>query len=448
MLEGLLKLSRTKYRLIRAIVVGVSLLASTISFPHIPEFMEGERPSFAPILDGMKDAVVNISVTTRQGYSISWFDQYGELNPRRRYREVQSAGSGVIIDADRGLVVTNHHVISQARRVVITLQDRRTFDADFLGSDPTTDIALLRIEADNLTSLELGDSDALRVGDFVIAIGNPFGLGQTVTSGIVSALGRNEVGIIGAEDFIQTDASINPGNSGGALIDIEGNLIGINTAIYSPSGTSLGIGFAIPSNMVKAISEQLITYGNISRGMFGVRTEPISKDVAEALELPDINGVVVTEVIAGSGADKAGMRIDDVITEVDGTKIANREYLWTKIALLRVGQEFDLTIIRNGEEIQVRGTVQEFQIGNELVPGIYIDEIPASHPYYGRIRGVVVSSIDSRISDSKLQKGDLILEINTTSISRLADIRALDLERRPLILRVLRGTQQFREILR
>lgn len=448
MLEGLLKLSRTKYRLIHAIVVGVSLLASTISFPHIPEFMEGERPSLAPILDGMKDAVVNISVTTRQGYSISWFDQYGELNPRRRYREVQSAGSGVIIDADRGLVVTNHHVISQARRVVITLQDRRTFDADFLGSDPTTDIALLRIEADNLTSLELGDSDALRVGDFVIAIGNPFGLGQTVTSGIVSALGRNEVGIIGAEDFIQTDASINPGNSGGALIDIEGNLIGINTAIYSPSGTSLGIGFAIPSNMVKAISEQLITYGNISRGMFGVRTEPISKDVAEALELPDINGVVVTEVIAGSGADKAGMRIDDVITEVDGTKIANREYLWTKIALLRVGQEFDLTIIRNGEEIQVRGTVQEFQIGNELVPGIYIDEIPASHPYYGRIRGVVVSSIDSRISDSKLQKGDLILEINTTSISRLADIRALDLERRPLILRVLRGTQQFREILR
>lgn len=410
--------------------------------------MEGERPSFAPILEGMKDAVVNISVTTRRGYSITWFDELGDLNPQRRYRDVQAAGSGVIIDATRGLVITNHHVIAQARRVVITLQDRRAFDAEFLGSDPTTDIALLRIDADNLTELELGDSDALRVGDFVIAIGNPFGLGQTVTSGIVSALGRNEVGIVGAEDFIQTDASINPGNSGGALIDIEGNLVGINTAIYSPSGTSLGIGFAIPSNMVKAISEQLTTYGNISRGMFGVRTEAISKEVAAALDLPDISGVVVTEVVAGSGADKAGMRIDDVITEVEGTAIANREYLWTKIALLRVGQEFDLTVIRNGEEIQVRGTVQEFQLGNELVPGIYVDEIPASHPYYGRIRGVVVSSIDSRISASKLQKGDLILEINTTNISRLADIQALDLNRRPLILRVLRGTQQFRLILR
>ena len=448
MLEGLLKLSRAKYRLIRTIVAGVFLLVSTISFAHIPVFMEGERPSLAPILEGMKDAVVNISVTTRQGYSITWFDSMGELNPRRRYLDVQSAGSGVIIDAERGLVVTNHHVISQARRVVITLQDRRTFDAEFLGSDPATDIALLRIDAEDLTAIVLGDSDALRVGDFVIAIGNPFGLGQTVTSGIVSALGRNEVGIVGKEDFIQTDASINPGNSGGALIDIDGNLIGINTAIYSPSGTSLGIGFAIPSNMVKAISEQLIEYGNISRGMFGVFTEAISKEVADVLGLPDINGVVVIEVIPGSGADKAGMRIDDVITKVNGTEIVNREYLSTKIALLRVGQEFDLTVIRNGKEIQVTGTVQDFQLGNELLPGIYIDEIPASHPYYGRIRGVVVSSVDSRLSEEKLQKGDIILEINTTNISRLADIKTRELGQRPLILRVLRGTQQFRLIIR
>lgn len=444
MLEGLLKLSRAKYRLTRTIVAGVFLLASTISFAHIPVFIEGERPSLAPILEGMKDAVVNISVTTRQGYSISWFDQYGELNPRRRYREVQSAGSGVIIDADRGLVVTNHHVISQARRVVITLQDRRTFDADFLGSDPTTDIALLRIDADNLTALELGDSDALRVGDFVIAIGNPFGLGQTVTSGIVSALGRNEIGIAGAEDFIQTDASINPGNSGGALIDIEGNLIGINTAIFSPSGTSLGIGFAIPSSMVKAISEQLIEYGDISRGMFGIEYRPLSKEYADILELPTIKGVIVTKVIAGSGAEKAGMRIDDVITEVDGREIANSQDLLTKIALLRVGQEFDLTVFRSGEELQIQGTVQEFKIGNELVPGVFVDDIPASHPYYGRIRGVVVSSVDARLSDAQLLEGDIILEINRASISRLSDLLLLDVKQRPLILRVLRGTQQFR----
>ena len=420
------------------------IMVATTTFAHIPVSMEGERPSLAPILEGMKDAVVNISVTTRQGYSITWFDEWGQLNPRRRYRDVQAAGSGVIIDAKRGLVVTNHHVIAQARKVVITLQDRRTFDADFLGSDPTTDIALLKIDADNLTELSLGDSDELQVGDFVIAIGNPFGLGQTVTSGIVSALGRNEVGIAGAEDFIQTDASINPGNSGGALIDIEGNLIGINTAILSPSGTSSGIGFAIPSNMVTAISEQLIEFGDISRGMFGIEYSPLTSDVAGALELPTINGVVVTKVIAGSGADKAGMRIDDVITEVDGREIANSQDLITKIALLRVGQEFDLTVFRNGEEIQVQGTVQEFKIGNELVPGIYVDDIPASHPYYGRIRGVVVSTVDGRRSDVQLLVGDIVLEINRESVSRLSDLQQIDLERRPLILRVLRGTQQFR----
>ncbi len=448
MLKGLLKLSRTNYRLIRAIVVGVSLLTSTISFAHIPVFMEGERPSLAPILEGMKDAVVNISVTTRQGYSISWFDDLGELNPRRRYREVQNAGSGVIIDANRGLVVTNHHVIAQAQRVVITLQDRRTFDAEFLGSDPTTDIAILRIDATDLTELSLGDSDELRVGDFVIAIGNPFGLGQSVTSGIVSALGRNEIGIAGAEDFIQTDASINPGNSGGALIDIEGNLIGINTAIISRSASSSGVGLAIPSNMVKTISEQLLEYGDISRGMFGIAFDPVTNELKQVLGLPDISGVVVTKVIAGSGADVAGMRIDDVITEVDGRKIANSQDLMTKIALLRVGQEFDLTVFRNGEEIEVQGTVQEFKIGNELVPGVYVDDIPASHPYYGRIRGVVVSTVDSRRSEAQLLVGDIILEINTTRISRPADIQALDMERRPLILLVLRGTQQFRLILR
>ncbi|MCY4095859.1 MAG: trypsin-like peptidase domain-containing protein, partial [Gammaproteobacteria bacterium] len=258
-----LKLRQSVLQLLCAFLV-VSLCTSASA--HIPAFMEGERPSLAPVLAELKDAVVNISVTTRRGYRIDWFDEWRRLNPRQYPRDVQTAGSGVIIDADRGLVVTNHHVISQARRIVITLQDRRSYDAEFLGSDPTTDVALLKIDARNLTELSLGDSDELRVGDFVIAIGNPFGLGQTVTSGIVSALGRNQVGIIGEEDFIQTDASINPGNSGGALIDIEGNLIGINTAIFSPTGTSSGIGFAIPSNIVKAISEQLIRYGNISRG--------------------------------------------------------------------------------------------------------------------------------------------------------------------------------------
>lgn len=442
-----LKNGRSKYSLSRTVGALTLALMATTLFAHIPGFMEGERPSLAPILDGMKDAVVNISVTTRQGFRVSWFDEWG-LNPRRTYRDIQSAGSGVIIDANRGLVVTNHHVIAQARRIVITLQDRRSFDAEFIGSDPTTDIALLKIDTDDLTELSLGDSDKVLVGDFVIAIGNPFGIGQTVTSGIVSALGRNQVGITGADDFIQTDASINPGNSGGALIDIEGNLIGINTAILSPSGASSGIGFAIPSNMVKAITEQLIEYGDISRGLFGISIDPVSSDVAKVLDLPNINGVVVTKVVTGSGADKAGLRIDDVITEVDGTEIANRQDLVTKIALLRVGQPFDLTVYRDGEEIRIQGTVQEQHTGGELVPGVFVDEIPSSHPHYGRIRGVVVSAVDSRRNATNLQVDDLILEINTTSISNVSDIRKVDLNSTPLILRVLRGTQQFRLILR
>ncbi len=435
---------RFKLQLIRVVAGLVFALACASVFAHIPVLMEGERPSLAPVLEGMKDAVVNISVTTRQGYTITWFDEWGQLNPRRSERNVQAAGSGVIIDAKRGLVVTNNHVISQAQRVVITLQDRRTFDAEFLGNDPTTDIALLKIDAENLTELALADSDELRVGDFVIAIGNPFGLGQTVTSGIVSALGRNQVGIVNTEDFIQTDASINPGNSGGALIDIEGNLIGINTAILSPSGASSGIGFAIPSNMVKAISEQLIEYGDISRGMFGIEYQPVTKEFKDLLDLPTIKGVVVTKVIAGSGADKAGMRIDDVITEVDGKEIENSQDLITKIALLRVGQEFDLTVFRNGDEIQVQGNVQEYQRGNELLSGVYVDDIPASHPHYGRIRGVVVSAVDTRLSQTRLLVGDIILEINRTNVSRLSDLNSIDLTSRPMILLVLRGTQYFR----
>ncbi|MYD42710.1 MAG: Do family serine endopeptidase [Gammaproteobacteria bacterium] len=430
--------------------VGVVLLALA-SIPmaaHIPSVGEGGRPSLAPVLNQVKDAVVNISVTTRQNYRITWWDDWGRLNPQRQYRDVQAAGSGVIIDAERGLVVTNHHVIAQAQKVVITLQDRRTFDARFLGSDPTTDIAVLQIEADDLTDLVLADSEVLQVGDFVVAIGNPFGLGQTVTSGIVSALGRNQVGIVNAEDFIQTDASINPGNSGGALIDIEGNLIGINTAIISPSGSSSGIGFAIPSNMVRTIAEQLIEYGDINRGQFGVRIEPVTQAVAEGLELSTNNGVVVTEVIPNSGADQAGMRIDDVIIAVNGKEITNSADLITTIALLRIGQQFDLTVIRNGREEQIEGVVQEFQKGNEILPGISVANMTSSHPYYGRIRGVVVSAVDSRLSQSNLVVDDLILEINRKSISNIRDLESIDLEDRPLFLRVLRGTTQFRLIVR
>ncbi len=440
--------ARTVKLLARLFSLLVLLLGSMNVVAHIPVFDDGEKPSLAPIIEGMKDAVVNISVTTRQGYTIEWYAEWGRLYPRRNYHDVQAAGSGVIIDAERGLIVTNHHVIAQAQRTVVTLQDRRTIEAKTLGSDPKTDIAVLQIKADKLTELVLADSDRLRVGDFVVAIGNPFGLGQSVTSGIVSALGRNELNITKAEDFIQTDASINPGNSGGALIDIQGNLIGINTAIISPSGSSSGIGFAIPSNMVRAIAEQLITHGNVSRGVFGIEIQQLTKDVADVLDLPNANGVVVVKVIAGSGADQAGIRIDDVIRKINGKDVVNAADLVTKIALLRLGEKFDLTIYRGGREIQIEGTVQDFQSGTELLSGIYVEDIPPSHPYYGRIRGIVVSAVDTRFQDTKLQVGDVILQINRTSISHISDLENIDLNTSPLGLRVLRGTQQFRLLIR
>ena len=425
------------------------LFVAVNSTAHIPGLGEDPRPSLAPILEDVKDAVVNISVTTRQEYRIPWFDNWQGIVPRRNYRDVQAAGSGVVIDAERGLVITNHHVIAQAHRVVITLQDKRSFDASFLGSDPRTDIALLKIDAPELVDLKLSDSDQLLVGDYVIAIGNPFGLGQTVTSGIVSALGRNQLNITEAEDFIQTDASINPGNSGGALIDIEGQLVGINTAIISPTGGSSGIGFAIPSNMVKAIVDQLVEFGDIKRGTFGIVIEPVTQDVARALGLTTNQGVVVTEVYAGTSADKAGMRIDDVITAFNGEQITNNADLGTKIALLRVGQDFDLTVIRSGREIQIEGDVQETNRGLELIPGIYVAEIPSSHPHYGRIRGVMVSSVDSRTTGSdKIQVGDIVLQVNRTGISQVTDLGKVNLDYRPLVLGIVRGTQEFRLVVR
>ena len=433
----------------RVLTLLVITCLSNSVLAHIPQLSEQGKPSLAPVLKDVTPAVVNISVTTRQEYRSTWFDEWRGFTPRREYRDVQAAGSGVIIDAAQGLVITNHHVIAEANRVVITLHDRREFDAHFIGSDPTTDVALLRIDAENLTDLKLADSDTLQVGDFVVAIGNPFGLGQTVTSGIVSALGRNQLGITNTEDFIQTDASINPGNSGGALIDIEGNLIGVNTAIISPTRSSSGIGFAIPSNMVRAITDQLIEYGDIKRGSFGIVIEQVSQDLATALELPATNGVVVTKVIPGSAADQAGMRIDDVIVEFDDRPITNNADLVTRIALLRIGQKFDLTVIRGRKEIAVEGIVQEYKRGVEILTGIYVDEIPSSHPYYGRIRGLVVSAVDSRISGSNnIMVDDILLQVNQSSISRVADLDLVNLQARPMLLRLLRGTQEFRLIVR
>ena len=427
-----------------AFVLLATLIFSQTSNAHLPIFgNDDEKPSLASLLDDVKDAVVNISVSLRDD-RVTWVSDYWlGRRPYRIQRDVQTAGSGVVIDAAKGYVITNHHVIDGAHKVVITLQDRRSFDAQVLGSDDQTDIALLQIEAEGLTELALADSDRLRVGDFVIAIGNPLGLGQSVTSGIVSALGRNQLNLLAAEDFIQTDASINPGNSGGALIDLDGNLVGINSAITNPQ-TSAGIGFAVPANIVRVITDQLVEFGDIRRGSFGLMIAPLTKQLAELLDITTTDGVVVTEVIPGSGADQADMRIDDVIVELDGKPISNNADLITSIALLRIGQKFDLVVIRGGERVPVEGVVQEYERDDELIPGVYVDNIPSSHPYYGRIAGIIVSTVDNRENQSRLMDGDIILQINRYSIRNVSELKNFNLASRPLAFRVLRGTTEFR----
>ena len=270
-------------------------------------------PTLAPLVNEVTPAVVNISVITRSPlesnplFADPFFRRFFNL-PDKPQRQEQAAGSGVIVDATRGYVITNHHVIRNAEQVIVTLKDRRQLPAKLVGTDPGTDIALLQIEAKGLSAIRIGDSDTLQVGDYVIAIGNPFGIGQTVTSGIVSALGRSGLSPEGFEDFIQTDASINPGNSGGALINLRGELVGINTAIIGPAGGNVGIGFAVPSNMARAVLAQISRFGEVRRGRLGIEMVDLTPDIAKKLGVAAAEGVVIAAVQSGSPAEKAGLR--------------------------------------------------------------------------------------------------------------------------------------------
>jgi Do/DeqQ family serine protease len=281
------------------------------------------------------------------------FRRFFSLPDPQAERETHSIGSGVIVDARGGYVLTNHHVIKDADEILVTLKDRRALKAELLGSDPQTDIAVLRIEAPDLTALPLGNSDRLEVGDYVVAIGNPFGLGQTVTLGIVSALGRSGLRLEAYEDFIQTDAPINPGNSGGALVDLRGQLIGINTAIIAPTGGSVGIGFAIPINMARLAMEQIIEFGEVRRGRLGVVIQDITPDLVKGLRLESLDGAFVAEVVPGSPAETAGLEPGDVILSVDGEEVRTAAELRNEIGLKRIGEEVELEILRRGKKRRV-----------------------------------------------------------------------------------------------
>ena len=355
----------------------------------------------------------------------------------------------MVIDAKKGYIVTNNHVIQDASDIEVRLKDGRTFKAKKLGADPESDIALLQIEAKNLTEIPLADSDKLRVGDFAIAIGNPFGLEQTVTSGIVSALGRGGLGIEGFEDFIQTDAAINSGNSGGALVNMRGELIGINTAILGPNGGNIGIGFAIPTNMMKNLADQIIEHGEIRRGSLGIRGQDVTSDLTDAMNLNVSRGAFVNEVVPDSAAEEAGLKSGDVIISMNGYKISSFGELRAKVATLGAGRKAELGILRDGKERTVSVTLQEISTGQ--VAASQMHPMLEGAQLSNADGGVKVGTVDERSAAAQigLVEGDMIIGVNRQRISNVADLRkALDNRSGIAALNIQRGNTNLYILIR
>ncbi|EIJ43476.1 periplasmic serine protease, Do/DeqQ family [Beggiatoa alba B18LD] len=405
--------------------------SSFASFAYLPVAVDGQPvPSLAPMLEKITPAVVNISTKGRERiqenplFNDPFFRHFFELPEQPREKINQSLGSGVVINASLGYVVTNNHVIEAADEISVTLRDGRQLSAKLVGTDPQTDLALLKILPENLVAIPLANSDSVRVGDFVVAIGNPFGLGQTVTSGIVSALGRS-IGIEDYEDFIQTDASINPGNSGGALVNLRGELIGINTAILAPGGNggNIGIGFAIPTNMMNQIIQHLIEYGEVQRGTLGIRIQDINAELANAFGLKENKGAAITGVERGSAAEQAGLQAGDVIISVNDKPVSNATELRNRIGLLRIQEKINIGFIRNGKLMTVKAKID----GTETIQAESINRFLAGMRLKEDSQGVVVHDIKKNSSAWQLgfRKGDVIVGISRRVVKDIAGIQAL-----------------------
>jgi len=411
------------------------LLAMSSAWPALPAEVDGQPlPSLAPVLENVTPAVVNVHTRTRVQVRVSpfmndpFFRRFFDAPSIPRERVQQSLGSGVVVDAAAGYVLTNNHVIDGADDIAVTLQDGREYAAEFIGSDRDTDLAVIRIQAEDLSELPLSDFDGLRVGDFVVAVGNPFGLGQTVTSGIVSALGRSGLRGLEYQNFIQTDASINPGNSGGALIDLRGRLIGINTAIFTPSGGNVGIGFAIPASTAAHVMAQLIQFGEVRRGSLGVEVQDLSVELREALEMDGRAGAVITRFRTGSALADAGLKPGDVIISIDQRPITNTQALRNIEGLLTVDSEVKVGYVRNGREQEV-----QVQIAEDLdarISGRRLDQrldgvILARIPDRTRAVGALVEEVRRGTTawDSGLRAGDVVVAVNRQLVRHLGELR-------------------------
>lgn len=428
--------------------VSISMAAVTPATAQIPYPSDPNSvPTLAPMLEQVTPAVVNISVegkrVTQQRMPEAFRFFFGPNMPREETREqpFRGLGSGVIIDADAGYVVTNNHVIDEATDITVTLKDGRQFSATVLGRDEQTDVALLKVEdPSDLVEITIGDSNAMRVGDFVVAIGNPFGLGQTVTSGIVSALGRGGFGADRLESFIQTDAAINSGNSGGALVDLHGNLIGINTAILGRGG-NIGIGFAIPANMMKNLVEQILEHGEVRRGVLGVRGGNLTQELADALGISRTQGAWVSEVLPEGAAHNAGIEAGDVIISIDGREIHSFSELAATVGTMGAGRSVTLGILRDGEPLDLK--VELLERDTEVVAAAMHAALQGAQlSSLDSQQGVRITSIDENSPAQRLglQADDVIIGVNRQRVTSVSELRRmLDNAQGVIAMHVRRG---------
>ena len=446
------------------VLVGLLTLSliSTTGHANMPAHVDGQSvPSLAPMIAEVQNAIVNIFATGRgtdsndpllddneQNDPTDESNKTSPLQKPRKNKGFESLGSGVIVDAKNGYIITNFHLIEQTKTVTVTLPDGRHFKAKVVGTDPASDIAVLQIKAENLTQIPIGDSSNLKVGDFVIAIGSPFGLSQTVTSGIVSALERN-IGIEGYEDFIQTDAPINPGNSGGALVSLKGELIGINTAILAPHGANIGIGFAIPSNMALAIMQQIIKFGNVARGMVGIMIQNLTPELAKALHEPKAKGALVTSISPHSPAAKVGILPGDIIQQINGKKIESASQVQNRIGLYRSGSKLEIQVLRDSKKLTFKlisadpdAYKHQEEIKDPFLNGLILKNFDAIIPGFGRLRGVQALQVaeNAPAFQAGLRPGDIIMSINNAPSVTIDDLNTLtEKANNEILVNVFRG---------